>query len=315
MLKGMAEHVDPRDLLISTRVRRLEGGEPPHRDPDLARIRRGYFKPRAAQLSDSDDYRLRILATAAARQGPLTFSHTSAAELWGCPLMRSDLGYVHATQPGLARRTTAGVRIHRSAIPDGHVVELPDGLCVTSREWTAVELAATGAFPQVLLPLDFLVREIAREHGSPQDDVRAALVALVPKSMKGRERAQRHLALADGRSGSAGESLSRGQMVLLRVPMPDLQVAFARGEQPGDDIVDFDWPELERFGEFDGEGKYFRREFAGDRTPAQVLWEEKQREDRIRRHRPQGVRWGWRDALSRERLGRILAQAGIRPAA
>jgi hypothetical protein len=104
-------------------------------------------------------------------------------------------------------------------------------------------------------------------------------------------------------------------MILLGVPMPDLQVHFARGDQPGDDIVDFDWPALGVFGEFDGKGKYFKEEFQGGRTPEEVLWDEKLREDRVRRHRPRAVRWDWDVAMSRRRLGAVLAAAGIRGSA
>jgi hypothetical protein len=304
---------EPHELLVSTRVRRAEGGEPPHLDRDLTRVRRGYFRPRGLELTATDQHRLRIAATADARQDGLVFSHASAAALWGCPLLAADLAEVHATRPGSARRTTAGVRMHRAAIPDGHVVALPDGLLTTSPAWTAVQLAATGVLPNVLLPLDHLVRALTEESGEDAEAIAAALVDLVPQGMKGGARAVRHLRLADPRSGSAGESLSRGQMVILGVPMPDLQVRFPRGDEPGDDIVDFDWPELGVFGEFDGEGKYFRRELAGDRAPEKVLWEEKAREDRIRRHRPRAARWGWKDALSRSRLARILAQAGVVP--
>jgi hypothetical protein len=307
----MSDALEPQDLLVSTRVRRLEGGEPPHLDRDLTRVRRGYFRPRSAQLNAADQHRLRVMATTDARVSSLVFSHASAAVLWGCPQLVPDLAYVHATQPGAARRTTAGVRIHRNAIPDEQIVTLPNGLQITSRAWTAVQLAATGRLPNVLLPLDHLVRALAEEGNA--ETVTETLIDLIPPRMKGGSRAVRHLRLADPRSGSAGESLSRGQMALLGVPMPDLQVRFPRLDEPGDDIVDFDWPELEAFGEFDGEGKYFEQELAGDRTPQQVLWDEKAREDRIRRHRPRAARWGWKDALSRPRLAQILARAGIVP--
>lgn len=217
------------------------------------------------------------------------------------------------TQPGRARRTTSGVRVHRGAVPDEHLVTLPSGLVVTSRAWTSVELAASGTLPGVLLPLDHLLRDLVEAGDADADDVREMLVSLVPPRMKGSERAKRHLRLASPLSGSAGESLSRGQMVLLGVPMPELQARFPRGDRPGDDVVDFDWPELDAFGEFDGEGKYFAPELTDGRTPQQVLWDEKAREDRIRRHRRRGARWGWSDAMSRHRLGQILARAGIQP--
>jgi hypothetical protein len=311
----MSDALEPQALLVSTRVRRLEGGEPPHLDRDLARVRRGYFRPRDLQLDAADQHRLRIMATADARQRGLVFSHASAAALWGCPLLAPDLAYVHATQPGAARRTTAGVRVHRNVIPDEQIVTLPSGLQVTSRAWTAVQLAATGTLPNVLLPLDHLLLGLASEGDAETAAIIERLIGLIPPRMKGGARAVRHLQLADPRSGSAGESLSRGQMVLLGVPMPDLQTRFPRLDVPGDDVVDFDWPELGAFGEFDGAGKYFAQELAGDRTPQQVLWDEKAREDRIRRHRPRGARWGWNDALSRTRLARILAAAGIVPSA
>ncbi|MDH2415466.1 hypothetical protein [Nocardioides sp. CER19] len=306
---------DPRQMLVSARERRAEGAEPPHLDASLDRVRRGYYRPAGADLTASDLYRLRIHATREARTERLVFSHASAAELWGCPQLAADTAFVHATRPGKARRTSAGVKVHRSVIPDDHVVRLADGLVVTSREWTAVQLAAALPLPNALLPLDHLVRLLNEDPtGDPAGlAVVERLVALVPAQMKGGARAERNLRLADPRSDSAGESLSRGQMELLRVPRPQLQVRFPRGDLPGDDVVDFDWPELETFGEFDGKGKYFRSDLTEGRTPEEVLWDEKLREDRVRRHRPRAARWGWDIALSRDKLGRVLAQAGIRP--
>jgi hypothetical protein len=101
-------------------------------------------------------------------------------------------------------------------------------------------------------------------------------------------------------------------MAVLDVPMPRLQVPFPRGDG-GVDIVDFDWPDLGAFGEFDGKGKYFREELTDGRSADEVLWDEKTREDRIRQHRPRAVRWGWDVAMSRPRLAHTLAAVGVRP--
>lgn len=87
----MSDALEPQDLLVSTRVRRLEGGEPPHLDRDLTRVRRGYFRPRSAQLNAADQHRLRVMATTDARVSSLVFSHASAAVLWGCPQLVPDL--------------------------------------------------------------------------------------------------------------------------------------------------------------------------------------------------------------------------------
>lgn len=202
--------------------------------------------------------------------------------------------------------------MHPTRTPDEQVVVMSSGMLVTSREWTAIQLAATLELPNVLLPLDHLIGGIAADADATQGAVVDALLAMVPPRSRGRVRAERNLRLVDVRSGSAGESLSRGQMVLLGVPMPELQVRFPRPGGMGDDIVDFDWPELEAFGEFDGKGKYFRDEFRHGRTPEQVLWEEKIREDRIRQCRPRAARWGWDVAMSRRRLAAVLAAAGVR---
>lgn len=311
----MTEPPDIRDSLIVARQRRLEGGEPAHRDPDLQRLRRGYYRPRANPLTASEEYRLRIHAAADARQGTLVFSHTSAAELWGCPMMRADAQLVHAIQPGKARKTTAGTQIHRLALPEEHVVELDSGLLVTSKAWTALQLAATLPLPNALLPLDHLLRLL---NENPEGDpaaaaVRAALCEQLPRGVVGRRRGLANLDLADARSGSPAESLSRGQMVVLRLPRPELQVAFPRVDMPGHDIVDFDWPELGAVGEVDGRVKLEDEAMTQGRSATDVVWEEKVREDRVRRHRPHVARWGWEIAMSRRRLALVLAQAGVHP--
>lgn len=300
------------EQIVASRDRRARGQERPERDPDLARIRRGYYRPATADLTVDDQHRLRIISTAMARRPEIVFSHASAAILWGAPLLAADLADVHAIQPGRPRRTTAGVRVHSTSLPDEHVVMLPSGLLVTSREWTAVQVAATLDLPNVLLPLDYLLRLIVEDARCAQATVVDALLDMMPPRMRGRGRAERNLRIADARSGSAGESLSRGQMVLLDVPMPELQVRFRRADGSGEDVVDFDWEELGTFGEFDGTAKYFSPKYQAGRTPQEVLWDEKQREDRVRRHRPRGVRWGWSVALSRQRLAAVLASAGIK---
>jgi len=309
--------IDPHEALIIARQRRLEGGEPAHRDRDLQRIRRGYYRPRASPLTASDDHLLRMHAAADARQGTLVFSHTSAAELWGCPMLRTDTQLVHAIQPGKARRTTAGTQIHRLAVPDEHVVELDNGLLVTSKVWTALQLAALLPLPNALLPLDHLLGllNVDPESDPAAATARAALLEQLPRGVVGRRRALANLGLADARAGSPAESLSRGQMVVLGVPRPEIQVAFPRGDLPGHDVVDFDWPELQAVGEVDGRVKLEDETMTRGRTPAEVVWDEKVREDRLRRHRPRVARWGWDIAMSRRRLGIVLAQAGVVPVA
>jgi hypothetical protein len=106
-------------------------------------------------------------------------------------------------------------------------------------------------------------------------------------------------AFADGRSGSAGESLSRVWFTEVGLPEPDLQVEFhdAAG-QIG--CTDFYWEEFRTIGEFDGRGKYDDSEDS-QQTARDVLYAEKRREDRLRVDN-EVVRFGWSDVRSRPRL-------------
>jgi hypothetical protein len=78
--------------------------------------------------------------------------------------------------------------------------------------------------------------------------------------------------------------------------------------------VDFWWPELNAIGEFDGFGKYHRVEFANGRSPGEVVYDEKRREDRLRATstRPIVIRWGWSEALDPRGLRALFVAAGIR---
>ena len=65
-------------------------------------------------------------------------------------------------------------------------------------------------------------------------------------------------------------------------------------------------------GEFDGFGKYLREEFAAGRTVAEIVLDEKRRENRLRALGPRVARWGWEEARDRSAFRRILAAAGLR---
>lgn len=99
-------------------------------------------------------------------------------------------------------------------------------------------------------------------------------------------------------------------MFRLNLPKPALQ-----REVHDDDglvaVVDFWWEG--DVGEFDGKVKYRVPEGASAEEAAEIVWREKKREDRLRRRCDVG-RWIYRDAMEPQRLGRILAQVGIRGA-
>jgi hypothetical protein len=128
---------------------------------------------------------------------------------------------------------------------------------------------------------------------------------------RGTARCARMLDLADGRSGSPGESLSRVGMHVLGLPAPILQQQFWDGDGFVG-TVDFWWPEQSIIGEFDGRGKYLRDEFLNGRSSADVVIAEKVREDRLRALGNGFTRWGWDIAHSLPRLREHLHRAGVR---
>lgn len=118
--------------------------------------------------------------------------------------------------------------------------------------------------------------------------------------------ARRTIAMLDPRSDSVGESSSRVVFRDHGLPNPEPQFEIVDGDFVA--RVDFAWPDLRTIGEYDGKIKYGELVPEG-RTPADVLWDDKAREDRLRALGWQVVRWLWTDLLSPTALIRRLRAA------
>ncbi|CAN5424277.1 hypothetical protein BH10ACT10_BH10ACT10_10240 [soil metagenome] len=123
-------------------------------------------------------------------------------------------------------------------------------------------------------------------------------------------RARAALRVADGGAQNVGESLLRLMVLELDVGVPETQYVVREGSR---------WAAVDvRVGrhlfEFDGRVKYLDREQGGvaDRPVTQVLWEEKQREDWLRRaqggHGMSRVVWSEMFGTERGRTVRRLAR-------
>lgn len=115
---------------------------------------------------------------------------------------------------------------------------------------------------------------------------------------------------ADPASESAGESRSRAVIHQLGFEAPRLQheVWDARGLVGR---VDFWWPGSRVVGEFDGRLKYSRSRELSGMDAADVVVEEKLREDRLRSAGCGVVRWDWSDLEDPARVAAKLEAAGI----
>ncbi|WP_238421854.1 hypothetical protein [Gordonia sp. 'Campus'] len=229
-------------------------------------------------------HRLKSIAVATSQTttGPtLPLSHASAAAVLGIPLLKPDTTRVHVTNGKMAGGFIATHRhVHAAPLSDDELVVVDDVL-VTCLERTAVDVASGGDFAQALTAFDQALRAGA--------DREVMDTILTSRRRQGGRVARRALVLADKAAESVGESWSRAQMIDAHLPTPRLQHEF-RGRS-GVYRADFDW-EGKLVGEFDGMVKYGRFREAG-KTVADVIVQEKLREDEIRALGPIVVRWTW----------------------
>ncbi|MGV9712411.1 hypothetical protein ACWDTI_17315 [Gordonia sp. NPDC003424] len=255
--------------------------------------------------------RHRQIVVAAARHGTdvRTVSHTSAGVLHGVPMLWPDLSLVHFISATTGRTTARGV-IHRSRLARDDITEM-DGIPVTTLTRTVCDIARLGDLRQALCVLDSGLHLGVR---ADEIDECAGRLARHPGIAMLRAAAL----LADGRSESVGESLSRlvlGECPL--IPAPDLQVEVSITVRGRTKTVwcDFGWRDddgvLRVVGEFDGRLKYHRASPFGERLPEEVIYDEKRREDGIR-HPGSRPRRGAVDLVGRAASGRAPAPQGRR---
>ena len=290
----------------------------------VTRLRRGVYLPTAhwERLDLDARYLYRIRAYASVSAEPPVFSHHSAAAIWGFPRPASWPMDVHIALPQASGgRSKPGIVRHCATAPGalatGAVTR--GGLLVTPAAHTAVAMARILPFPQAVAILD---RAIHRSRSLPaggnptptlatREELDAVLEALAGSGRRaGKTAALRAADFATTESDSGGESISRAHMFLLGFQAPELQVRF-------DDAagligyVDFFWRSINKVGEFDGLGKYLKEEYTHGRTTAEVVMDEKRREDRIRACGPSVSRWDWPIANDLAAFGAYLARIGV----
>ncbi len=188
-------------------------------------------------------------------------------------------------------------------------VDRIDGIRVTSLADTVAGLAVADRLETAVVAGDAALAGIplgaAVVRLSP-----AELQSAIPSRGRGCAIARFVAGFVDGRSASPGESLSRLAMHRAGVPEPVLQLPVR--DRRGVMFVDFAWPALGVVGEFDGVAEYVRDEFTRGRSAADVVIQEKIREDRLRALGWRVVRWGWNVARSVPAMRRTLREAGVR---
>lgn len=179
-------------------------------------------------------------------------------------------------------------------------------VCVDPLHRAVAEVLSSEPLDVSVTPADVLK---ARLGGRAPALVEQALATL--PTARSRKRFTDAWAFADGRSESAGESLSRARIHLLGFEVPDLQhrVLDASGREQA--RVDFWWKAVTLAGEFDGFQKYSSTQASPGESWRRVLEREKRREDAIRRTGAGVMRWLWRDLSPLRTFRDLLVHHGI----
>jgi hypothetical protein len=277
----------------------------------LVRVRRGVYVDGGAwrALKPWEQYRIRVSAAAETFTAPTIFAWHSAAAVWHVPTI--GLRHpVHAlTLQNDGGRSRAGVLRHYVP-PAGLKAVRREGVLVTGRVRTVLDLAAFTPFAEAVVPLDHVLKPDSA-HGLPALTKEQLLAGIEGNyTAAAMRRIRTAVDFADPKSGSAGESYSRALMWAAGFEPPELQ----REMRDGAGLVgytDYFWDSVRLAGEFDGVEKYVKTEYLNGRTVSQAVVDEKAREDRIRALGNGVVRWVWADLMAAGQLERKLTAAGV----
>jgi hypothetical protein len=217
------------------------------------------------------------------------FAGCTAAAFWELALYRVRSDVVDMIVPrAYTRRNAPDVIRHQGKIAPEDVVML-DGVRVTSLDRTVYDVIRSTSMETAVVAFDAALRRVAWDDELREYD--EALAEAFRAKVEGRIRrgtgargirqAREVTPFADGRAQLPGESVARLWMSQLGVPRSQLQhrVSFPGG---GFALLDFAWPELGRWMEFDGEVKYHDAAFMSAETADEVLAAQSAREERIK---------------------------------
>ena len=207
-----------------------------------------------------DDVPTLIRAASLWLGGDLVACHSTAAFLWGFDIQAADAtrGRLHFLGPAeLDNRRLPGLQVHPSSLGTEDAV-LRAGVWCTPPDRTACDVARLGPTIDALAWLD---RSLRTGYCSP-DRLLAARARM--RGLRGVERLDPLIPLADGRVESEMESRMRWRFVAAGLPAPSVQV------QVGTDgrchRLDTAWEDLLLAAEFDGlQAHMTRAQLAADR--------------------------------------------------
>ena len=278
----------------------------------LIRLRAGVYVDADAwrRLPVWERERTRIRAASANVSGQRILVQQSAAVIWGLPVIGASSEVLLRATPSSHARQRGDIRwVERALLEPLEVVE---GMSLTSRPQTVVDMAAYLPFEQAVPAMDRVLRPDPVHHRLPLTKDQLRDLAKRLPAMARQTRAMRVIDFGNPGSESAGESYSRAVLHRQGFPIPELQHEFITSA--GRFRTDFYWKEQGLVGEFDGAVKYGAN--GSMLSPSwDTLVQEKRREDAIRAAGVGFIRWSWRD-IGRspqhpESLAQRLTGAGL----
>jgi very-short-patch-repair endonuclease len=273
---------------------------------DLVRARRGCYVRGGWWAGLKPGTRSRHLIHAHAHgtlttsAGSFVYSHTSGARLRRLRLWNVD-DRIHLTQLTCPSGVSHGsdVVAHTRGLRPGDV-SFVEGLPCTSLERTVVDCCLMFNLRQSLILVDHACRL-----GADLQVLRARCAELTGRN--GVVAFRSALELADPRSESPGESLTRELLHRLKIEPPEPQHVV---HTPlGEHRLDFAWRKRKVALEFDGKSKYFDYQPTGE-----VLFAERRREKALIEQRWIVVRIEWKDLFNEmEFKYRVLRALGRGP--
>ena len=313
--------MDPLRILTSQCgfFTRQEAREAGYDDRDVARMvksrvwvrfRRGFyaFADEWAVIDDVGRHRVRSSAVLRSLGSAVALSHISGVirhdiEVWGVPLDK-----VHVTRLDGGPGRIEGDVVHHEGLAIDDDVVFVGGERVIRPERCVLEAASRSTNEVALCLFDAGLRLERYDDAQLFDRFKQ----LQPWPF------MRHLhvpvRMADGRSGSVGESRGRWIFKTIGIPAPELQFHVHDGAGQLVGITDWWWEQFGLLGEFDGRVKYGRLLKPGQ-DPGDVVFKEKQREDLLREITDcRMIRFVWSDYSSPltilQRFEQMIRRAG-----
>ncbi|MGX1701343.1 hypothetical protein [Microbacterium sp. NPDC055357] len=297
--RDQLDRVDDRRLLIATtsgRWHRVTAGAYVSTSEWLA------LKPHQQHL-------VRVREVSRRMRKPAVLSHAAAAAILGIDLLGDWPTLVDVrTDRTSGGRTHGAIRRHGLGLADVEIEQWEGGHWITTATQTALDLARSLTFTKAVAAVDQALW--ARREGGPlttKEELLAQFEKATPT--RGDHKVRRVLEAATDLADNVRETESRVIIAQLGFPTPRLQ---ERRELASGRIVfgDFYFPEHDHWGELDGRGKYMSPEFSGDRDASEIVIDEKDRENEIRREVRGFSRWQPSDITPR-RLYDILTGDGL----